>query len=1183
MRPPLSFFLLPAVLCLQLSQASSQSPASSLTPFAAPTVYSCSSAQEAAVQAVCRLCEANTAYGILSVQTAALRGVLDDLTELFLLTVMSDLGSHAPAANYTVAGNSARLCISATDFSEQPDLTDLFQYFGGMQRAELTVPEIFATQGNTNFSYMAVSVVYVDQQLVYDQVDFRFETEAEARVTANVTLVLEAMEVTSLNRSYTARYTGSARLLGAVVPFSIFTPYTRPAGSFFRVNLAVSGLYTLRQWLLLLSSPGSQCLSLIQPAGLSSPLGLRVAFSALDFRFNSSSDRAELSQMVSFFSTPSFSFGPGMMLNYPSGQYELEADGTCRMALSGTIPTLTVPMNAVLTATVSEWYVAAVPFADQNLTLGDIEGLASSLYPVFSGSLFPVYAAGELDIGALLRPLALSSPQIRFYYSPNLYINMISVVSWQGDFALLQAMVGPVDSIVESVVSVSQTMASPQFGLDVDITTSNLTTVTSTGDVNLTQYRYMRGEGSLNVSEWRVGTYGLAIVQRAASCRNPFCTLLAQASSRSSYSLSGSLIQGRLSLRATVPSFPISPGVIMSENGLVMDFASLQPVLYLQGAFTIRGDSRNILRFAGNITDSAGSALISARLETIWTDVFDIPFVYVSSLAFRGSVQAGGIEDTEVQGLAFIGTTCYTPWSGFDFNNCLLGRVSVSLNPLNYRDNSLVYRVNALQPASFLRYILGVEVFNSNNVPAALLGLDLSRSLDLNLTYSADSSGNRVRIQGFVRYYGVEGWMEASMRQLGIGAVQINVDLVEFTMAQGNILIGRDSQGRLRLDLPFNIANSVVQSRIYASASLWSLAGDTAIVIRDGGASFRLQGAPFLGLYSTTLMVRSTTWTNLRDSLYEVDGLLGVMDVMRLSWSVRMDLRYWVTQGWDALTTGLNWVNNATALAADSQDEACEVQECPYTEMCASLPSPICTVYTTTQSCTQTKPTCQAPTLTCTSYEDQCILRSQSCLNAQGSQCLEWDTACQETMSVCSNWNTTCDAVVAGSCAEYSSDSGSCAELEQLCAGQTDRAQACVRACSLSEERADQATTMAQRYTEAFNTANSRLSGFRTLDALMSSSSSDLFTLSAVRIQSVLDSAGIGERDIAVVAELRTYNLTSLQLVSYIDSIPWNFQQDVVNEVRLFQAAKRHFSQSRPEGLEFTSDSPFETLLHSFS
>jgi len=124
---------------------------------------------------------------------------------------------------------------------------------------------------------------------------------------------------------------------------------------------------------------------------------------------------------------------------------------------------------------------------------------------------------------------------------------------------------------------------------------------------------------------------------------------------------------------------------------------------------------------------------------------------------------------------------------------------------------------------------------------------------------------------------------------------------------------------------------------------------------------------------------------------------------------------------------------------------------------------------------------------------------------------------------------------------------------------------------------------MAQRYTEAFNTANSRLSGFRTLDALMSSSSSDLFTLSAVRIQSVLDSAGIGERDIAVMAELRTYNLTSLQLVSYIDSIPWNFQQDVVNEVRLFQAAKRHFSQSRPEGLEFTSDSPFETLLHSFS
>lgn len=1181
-QPLPSLFLLPVVFCLQLSQSSSQSSASSLTPFSQPTVYSCSSTQEAAVQAVCRLCGANTAYGILSVQTAALRGILDDLTELFLLTVVSDLGSHAPAANYTVAGNSDRLCISASDFSEQPDLTDLFQYFGGMQRAELTVPEVFSTQGNTDFSYMAVSVVYVDQQLVYDQVDFRFETEAVASVTANVTLVLEQMEVTSLNRSYTARYTGNARLLGAVVPFSIVTPYTRPAGSFFRVNLAVSGLYTLRQWLLLLSSPSSQCLSLSQPAGISSPLGLPVAFSALDFRFNSTSDRAELAQIVSFFSTPSFSFGPGMMLYSPSGQYELESDGTCRMALAGTLPTLAVPMNAVLTATVTEWYVTAVP-NDQNLTLGDIEDLASRLYPVFSGSLFPIYASGELDIGALLRPLVLANPRIRFYYSPNMYINVVSVVPWQGAFALLQAMVGPVASIIESVVSVSQSLASPQFGLDADITTSNLTTVTSTGDVNLTQYRYMRGEGSLDISEWRVGTYGLATVQRARNCQNPFCTLLALASSRLSYALVGSMIQGRLSLRTAVPSFPLSPGVLMSENGLVMDFSSLQPVLYLQGAFSIQADSGNFLRFSGNITDSAGQALISARLQTIWTAVFDLPFVYVSSLEFRGNVQAGEVDNTEVEGLAFLGTACYTPWTGFDFNNCLLGRVSVSLNPRNYRQNSLIYRVNALQPASFLRYILGVEVFNSNNVPAALLGLDLSRSLDLNLTYSADSNGNRVAIRGFVRYYGVEGWMEASMRQLGVGEVRISVDLVEFTMAQGNILVSRDSEGRLRLDLPFNIANSVVQARIYASVALWSLAADTVIVVREGGASFRLQGAPFLGLYNTVLQVRSTAWTTLRDSLYEVDGLLGVTDVLRLSWSVRQDLRYWVAQGWDALTMGLNWVNNATALAADSQDDSCEVQECPYTETCTSLPAPICTVYASSQACSQSKATCQAPTLTCASYEDQCILRSNSCLTAQGSQCLEWDTACQETISVCSSWNTTCDAVVTGSCAEYSFDRGNCVEMEQLCVGRTDRTQACVSACSLSEETANQATNLAQRYTEAFNFANSRLSGFRTLDALMSSSSSDLFTLSSVRIQSVLDSPGIGESDIALVAELRTYNLTSLQLVSYFDSIPWDFQQDIVNEVRLFQAAKRHFSQSRAEGLEFSLDSPFETLLHSFS
>lgn len=1176
--------LVPMVLSLQLSQSPSLPSASRLTPFTAPTVYPCSSTQEASVQAVCRLCGVSTAYGIQALQTAALRGILDDLTELFLLTVMSDLSSHAPAANYTVAGNSQRLCISATDFSEQPDLTDMFQYFGGMQSAQLSVPELFETQGNTEFSYMAVSVVYEDQQLVYDQVDFRFETDAAARVTANVTLALEQIEVTSLNRSYTSRYTGTARLLGTVVPFSIVTPFTRPAGSFFRVNLAVSGLYTLRQWLLLLGSLGGQCLSLSQPAGLSSLLGLRVAFSAMDFRFNPRSDRAELSQIVSFFSSPSFSFGPGMMLYLPSGQYELESDGTCRMALAGTIPTLEVELNVVLTATVSGWYVSGVPL-DQNITLGEIETMASSLYPVFSGSLFPIYAAGELDIGALLRPLVLSNPRIRFYYSPNLYINVISVIPWQGSSALLQAMIGSVSSIVESVVTVSQSLASPQFGLDSDITTSNLTTVTSTGDVNLTQYEYMRGEGSGDISEWRIGTYGLATVQRAATCLNPFCSLLAQASSRSSYALSGSMIQGQLSLRGRIPPFPISPGVIMSENDLVMNFQALQPVLFIQGAFVIRGDSRSILRFAGNITDNAGQALISARLETVWTDVFDIPFVYISSLTFRGTVQAGEVDNTEGEGLAFIGTTCYTPWSGFDFNNCLLGRVSVSLNPLDYQQNSLIYRVNVLSPASFLRYILGVEVFNSNNVPVALQGLDLSRSLDLTLTYRPDSSGNRVQIQGFVRYYGVEGWMEASMQQLGVGSIQIAVDLVEFTMAQGNIMVGRDSTGRLRLELPFEIRNSVVQARIYASVSLWSLTSDTAIVIREGGASFRLQGAPFLGLYRTTLQVRSIAWTDLRNSLYEVDGLLGVTDVMRLSWSIRMDLRYWVNQGWDALTTGQNWVNNATALAADSQDEACQAQDCPYTSVCTTLPSPLCSIYATSQSCTQTKSTCQAPTSTCIEYEDQCIIRTNSCLTIQGSECLEWDNTCQETIRVCRDWNTTCDAIVTGSCSVYTleTDRNNCLDMEQLCTLGRDRDQSCVRACSLSEDLANQATDMAQSYTEAFNTANSLLSGFRTLDSLMSSSSSELYTLNSVRIQSVLNSSGIGENDVVVSAEFRTYDLGSLRLVSYTDFIAWNFQEDIINEIRLFRAAKLRLARSRPQGLQFTSIPPFETLLTSFS
>ena len=348
----------------------------------------------------------------------------------------------------------------------------------------------------------------------------------------------------------------------------------------------------------------------------------------------------------------------------------------------------------------------------------------------------------------------------------------------------------------------------------------------------------------------------------------------------------------------------------------------------------------------------------------------------------------------------------------------------------------------------------------------------------------------------------------------------------------------------------------------------------------------RVDGRPFQGLYAVGVVIVSDTWVDLRSSSYSVTGLISEDDLLRVAWSVRQDLLYWVAQGTDALTTAMNWANNATALAAVAENDECEDRQCPLSPLCKDLPDTQCVVHGRTQACSSGKPVCSTPEPTCSTYAETCIVVTTTCSDTEDDECVTWNTECEETMNVCTQWVQTCEESPVGSCGTYkvSEDLDGCQEYLTSCDYDPRSDSSCVSACLQSQAQSKIADTLAASYNSSMNRVNAQLTGFRTLNSLLPLNNYNMYSIESISIVTSLDRPGVGENDVEVRVVYQTLSLGTLQLETVEVVINWDFQQEVLNEIRLFRAAKEYIVNSRANVLDarLTTMTPFEVLIETF-
>lgn len=1057
---------------------------------------------------------------------------------------------YLQSAEFVAVAKGNDTCVAAYNIQEEVDMQAMYENFTGQAYPNVTSVEMFdLTEDDLNLTFVVSK---------YDGFDYsNFTAEASANATSqsgcctefkctSVTLK-ETDEGADVVYSGTVEYTVGNTTYSS--SFNISTNEYRQQGDSYTVSIDLEGKYKYKEWTDIVDSEAN-CSGVSRPANMSSLDNLTITH--CDLFMKTQDDGSTVITLVeSYFDSVSFSGGYGFYLFSDHGKAVIRPENhTCYNAFEGNWTSGDYNYSATFLNKDTDYYSVDARLMDRgNLTMREIQNeLVNYLY-LDPNLIFPEYEAKESAVGNILWATSIVDPFVRVSFDGEAKLK----VGGQGQLSSVESQievrVSRVEGTVTGLTSIYQVEENVVLEDDPAFERTEQHVLVASAAVDFTEYPYMQPDQAANYTYVDAGYWYEVTILLTENCTNSdFCTLVKSAleDDTDSIVLRGSEESDSAYLTAELGTIELKSGLKFKEDALVYDFSSGE--IFIVGASTIRGDSHEVLRFIGNITDEDTKSYFKVVTEKLWYSAFDVEELTVSSLTIKGYLTRDlEIADTSSRGQVLLGNDC-------EAKDCPSGEIQVWLNSSSYLNNRFQARFEDFTAMMFFNSFSGYNFTSEEEVPFQLTTLDASDGFTLDFAYA----GNTVTdLQGFhisgnVSYYGVPSTMDGSMDSLSSDQLALSFEMTDFNVGLGNVKV-KDPSANLTTDSSKYSTNEA----IVGTVSFASLYNTTELPVTKEGLTCRLKGKVYGGLYEANVLLTSDNDTDIESATFTGEIVISESELEDLEESVRSNLADWIETGLKALNQSRGWVKEAFEPVRELEPSLCvENVACGTRKECGESSYTVCRQYEVMSECVEDGAACKDAVLECSESETICSVEKTDC---------EGDDCCESSVTVCHEWAETCADKTNDNCSYYelTYNTEACARKELGCGYHDVTDQSCLKKCQRTQHLYERAIDNYNAEQSGYNVSQVDLQGFRSIQDVISRDfeASNLIEVPFMQIIKVtakkaLNETGLGPRDWTYEFVGRVLDLSTETLEVLTVEVQWDLFDNDKNQRNLLQAAK---------------------------
>lgn len=1034
--------------------------------------YNCSETDRDHVEYVCKACNATTAYLVTNASTSGLSAYTTE-QQTQLQAMIDEFQSYYSSADYVAGAEGNLTCLSAFNIVNLTDKASMWQDITEEQYPDIAHPEIFnLTDSDLDLYYIGAK----SNGTAYSNYTEQSDTNVTGKVGSKAKFQCTTVRLREVDDGAEAKYSGTANYTyndttTYSLPYVIVVDDNRTEGSVYVAVVDVNGTFTYKEWNDLIDSKAN-CSAVERPSNMSSLDDLEIEYSELTMK--TKNNKTEVKQAHSYFDSVSFAGGYGMFLYSNQGKAVIKTSSHyCYNAFLGNWTSGEKLFTATfLNKDAAYYYLEANLYDRSNLTLTEVQdNLVNKLYldPV---SILPEYEARESAISRALWPTAILDPLVKVFYEGEAKFRVEGEGYLDAVKSLIEVRVSRVEGVVTGLTKIYQLEDSVELATDPAFDRTEQHVLVASSPIGFKDYPFMRPKEATDYSFVDVGYwYEVTLTMNDACSSSTFCSLVKDHSEEktSSIHLRGSGDSDSTYLIASLSPIELDTDFKFKEDALVYDFAT--GVVMIVGASTVRGDSVNVLRFIGNITDVAPNASIAVVTEKLWETAFDIETLAVKSLIIKANFSDVSALSTETaEGQALLGRNCE------EVEGCSSGQIEILFDQTNYQNNQFKARFANMTSFEFFNTMCDYNYSSADEVPYQLSLLDPSDGITLQYCHPNNTVSDLrgFEVKGNVSFLGIPSSMEGRLRRLGSGIMQISMNMTDFNAGTSNIKV-KDASSSITVDR----SKHVIVEELLGTVTFASITEETYFQVLSSGLKCDLTGYAYGGLYQAEAYLTTGAEANIEDA--EFTGRLEIRQTQLadLEVSVREDLQDWINTGLNALNQSRGFVDEALEPVEQLEPNLCvEKAACGERFECSKSPEIECAQHKFEEICETEGSSCEKQTYTCSESETVCSVTKEDC---------DGDDCCETSVVLCHEWTNSCEDASDDNCSTYklTSDPDKCHREELTCGLEEVPDQACKKKCQRTQFLYESAIANYDEEQAGYNQTQADLQGFRSLNNLM--------------------------------------------------------------------------------------------------
>mmetsp|Transcript_8398 Transcript_8398/g.16722 ORF Transcript_8398/g.16722 Transcript_8398/m.16722 type:complete len:1180 (+) Transcript_8398:4214-7753(+) len=1170
MRPWLCLLILSSVFAINQSQRQNFLNIEEAVPNNDDTLgYICSESKLDYVKYVCSYCNGTYAYRV-SKQTATNVDPLTPEEHEQLQEVIDDFQAYLQSAEYVAVASGNDTCVAAYNIRDDVDVHSMYENFTGKAYPNVSSIELFdLTEDELTLRYIGAK---------YDGADYsNYTVKADANETGtagccttfhctSVTLK-ETDGASDVIYSGTVYYTTENGTYST--GFNISSSEYREEGDTYTVSIEIGGKYTYKEWNDMIDYQAN-CSGVERPVNMSSLDNLPITH--VDLFMETIDGASTITLVESYFDSLSFSGGYGFYLFSNEGMAVIRTENhTCYNAFVGNWTLGNFTYSATYLNKDTGYYFADARLMDRgNMTIREIQDNLVSYLFLDPNLILPEYEATQSKTAEVLWATVIVDPYVKILYETGVDTQL--KVSGEGDLATvdsqIEVRVARVEGVVTGLSSFFQVEEAVYLEEDPAFERTDQSVLVASNPVDFTAYPFMQPTEAANYTYVDAGYWYEVTLFMTENCTNSdFCLLVQNGleTKTDSLILRGSEESDTTFLATELSTIVLKSGLKFKEDAFVYDFSSSQ--IFILGASTLRGDSVEVLRFIGNITDVDTKSYFKVVTEKLWYSAFDIEQLTVTGLTIKGNLTADlEISDSSARGQVLMGTDC-------DVQDCPAGEIQVWLNGSDYTNNQFRARFENYTAMTFFNAFSDYNFTSSEEVPYQLSTVDPTNGFTLDYAYPTNTVTDLkgFLIQGNITYFGVPSALNSSASSLSSDHIDLSFEMSDFTAGSGNIKVLNGS-GFLSTDSDAYYTTEYITGTVVFA----DLTATTNLTVSETGISCSLEGKVYGGLYEAEVVFTAGNETSIETATFSGEFYIDDSELDDLEDAVRRELNEWIQTGLKALNQSKGWVKDAMEPVKELEPFLCvENVACGKRQECSRTSYVTCKQYTVKPECVSEGNACKSVSLTCSESETICSVTKADC---EGEDC------CETSVTVCHEWSESCTDATNDNCKyfELDYDLESCDRMELSCSLEDIEEQACLQKCKRTQYMHERAIENYNNEQDGYHQSQVDLQGFRSMQDIIHRDfeTSSLIEFIRIKATRTLDEAGIGPNDWTYVLEGKALSLLTEKLEDFSVTLTWDLFDDEVNERSLLKASKSAIVRLSDGELseELGSVSPFELI-----